>query len=93
MSAYEKIYLGWSNYEVVGAGQKASTKIGPSTTNTKQAQQLVVLLPDKAVSTFIGDPFAGSYFYHSGSGNDLDNSMTRLVTLPAGAVSLPPGPL
>jgi immune inhibitor A len=87
MSAYEKIYLGWSNYQVVGAGQKASLKIGPSTTNTKQAQQLVVLLPDKAVSTFIGDPFAGSYFYHSGSGNDLNNSMTRQVTLPAGVVS------
>ena len=88
MSAYEKIFLGWSNYQVVGAGQKASVKIGPSTTNTKQAQQLVVLLPDKAVSTFLGDPFAGSYFYHSGSGNDLNNNMTRLVSLPAGAVSL-----
>ena len=24
-------------------------------------------------------PIAGSYFYHSGSGNDLDNSMTRSV--------------
>ena len=88
MSAYEKIFLGWSNYQVVDAGQKASVKLGPSTTNTKQAQQLVVLLPDKEVSTFIGDPYAGSYFYHSGSGNDLDNSMTRQVTLPAGAVSL-----
>ena len=44
--------------------------------------------PTKRSSTFIGDPFAGSYFYHSGSGNDLDNSMTRQVTLPAGAVSL-----
>ena len=55
MSAYEKIFLGWSNYQVVGAGQKASVKLGPPTTNTKQAQQLVVLLPDKPVGTFIGD--------------------------------------
>ncbi len=47
-----------------------------------------MLLPDKAVTTDIGAPYAGSYFYHSGSGNDLDNSMTRSVTLPAGAVSL-----
>jgi immune inhibitor A len=47
-----------------------------------------VLLPDKEVSSFIGDPYAGSYFYHSGAGNDLDNSMTRDVTLPAGTVTL-----
>lgn len=87
MSAYEKIFLGWSNYQIVGYGQKASVKLGPSNYNTKQAQQLVVLLPDKQVSSFIGSPYAGGYFYHSGSGNDLDNSMTRSVTLPAGAVN------
>lgn len=87
MSAYEKIFLGWSNYQVVGYRQKASVKLGPANFNTKQAQQLVVLLPDKELSSFIGNPFAGSYFYHSGAGNDLDNSMTRSVTLPAGAVS------
>ena len=87
MSAYEKIYLGWSNYQLVGYGQQASLKLGPANYNTKQAQQLVVLLPDKKVDTQIGAPFAGSYFYHSGSGNNLDNSMTRQVTLPAGAVS------
>ncbi len=88
MSAYEKIFLGWSNYQVVNPGQKASLKLGPAYTNTKQAQALVALLPDKEVNTFIGDPYAGSNFYHSGSGNDLDNSMTRSVTLPAGTVGL-----
>jgi immune inhibitor A len=88
MSAYEKIFLGWSNYQVVGAGQMASVKLGPANANTKQAQQLVVLLPDKKVSTNIGAPFAGSYFYYSGSGNDLDNKMTRSITLPSGTVTL-----
>lgn len=88
MSAYEKIFLGWSNYQVVNYGQNGSIKMGGSTANTKQAQQLVVLLPDKKVNFTIGSPFAGSYFYHSGSGNDLDNSMTRQVALPAGSVSL-----
>lgn len=88
MSAYEKIFLGWSNYQVVDFDQPASVKLGPANYNTKQAQQLVTLLPDKQVNSFIGDPFAGSYFYHSGSGNDLDNSMTRSVTLPAGTITL-----
>jgi immune inhibitor A len=88
MSAYEKLFLGWSNYTTVDYDQRAEVKLGPAEYNTKRAQQLVVLLPDKEVSSFIGDPYAGSYFYHSGSGNDLDNSMTRDVTLPAGTINL-----
>ncbi|WP_323100973.1 immune inhibitor A domain-containing protein [Intrasporangium sp. YIM S08009] len=88
MSAYEKIFLGWSNYTVVPYGKKASIKLGPASANTKQAQQVVALLPDKAVTTDIGAPYAGSYFYHSGSGNDLDTTMTKSVTLPSGTVSL-----
>ena len=88
MSAYEKIFLGWSNYQVVNYGQSASVKLGPASANTKQAQQLVVLLPDKKVATPVGDPFAGAMQYYSGAGDNLDNSMTRQVTLPAGAVTL-----
>jgi len=88
MSAYEKIFLGWSNYQVVGPGQPASVKLGPAVSNTKQAQQLVALLPDKSVDFTIGSPYAGSYFYHSGAGNNLDNNMTRSITLPSGTVTL-----
>ena len=88
MSAYEKIYLGWSNFTVVGYGQKATVKLGPAEFNSKNAQQLVVLLPDKQIDFPVGDPYAGAYQYFSGSGNDLDNSMSRSVALPAGAVSL-----
>jgi len=88
MSAYEKIFLGWSNYELVGYGEKASLKLGPSNYNTKQAQHLFVLLPDKEVDFPVGDPYSGDYFYFSGSGNDLDNSMARDFTLPAGSPML-----
>jgi immune inhibitor A len=87
MSAYEKIFLGWSDYTVLNYNQKASVKLGPSNYTTKQAQHLVVLLPDKMVEFPVGAPYAGSYQYYSGSGNDLDHSMTRSVALPAGAVS------
>lgn len=85
MSAYEKIFLGWSNYQVVNAGDKASVKVGPAEYNTKQAQQLVVNLPDNKVETKLTDPFAGSKFYYSGSGDNLDNFMYKAVSLPANA--------
>ena len=56
--------------------------------NTKQAQGLFVILPNKEVTEVIADPYSGEYFYYSGSGNDLDNTMTRTVTLPEGNPSL-----
>ena len=86
-NAWEKFQLGWLNYEVAYAGAKSEHKLGPAEANTKQAQGLFVVLPDKAVTVHLADPYAGSNFYYSGSGDDLDNSMTRSVTLPAGAVS------
>ncbi len=88
MSSYEKIFLGWSNYETVDYGERAAVKLGPVTANTKQAQTLVSFLPDKEVVFPVGDPYAGDYQYFSGSGNDLDNTMTREVTLPSGTASL-----
>ena len=87
MSALEKIQLGWSNYALVDYRQKASIKLGPAEANTKQAQQLVVLLPDKNVDFNVGSPQAGTYFWHSGSGNNLDSSMTRSFALPAGSTA------
>jgi len=90
LSAYEKIFLGWSNLKVVdwasNPNAKTKVKLGVAEFNTKDPQHLLVLLPDKFVDFNIGDPFEGSYFYHSGAGNNLDNSMTRDVTLPAGTV-------
>lgn len=88
MGVWEKFQLGWLNYEVAYAGSKSEHKMGPAATNTKQAQALFVVLPDKEVTTEIGTPYSGSYMYYSGSGNDLDNTMTRSVTLPDGAVTL-----
>ena len=88
LGAWEKFQLGWLNYEVGFAGRKSEHKLGPAETNTKQAQGLFVVLPDKEVTAHIADPYSGSLFYYSGAGDNLDNTMTRSVTLPAGAVSL-----
>jgi immune inhibitor A len=86
MGAWEKLQLGWLNYELVAPGAKKSVKVGPSTANTKQAQAIVALLPDKVVPVNLGAPAEGSDFWYSGKGNNVDNSM--LTALPAGATSL-----
>jgi immune inhibitor A len=85
MGMWEKFQLGWLNYEVGFAGAKTEHKLGPATTNTRQAQGLFVVLPDKEVVSNLGAPFAGSSFYYSGAGDNIDNSMYRSFTLPAGA--------
>jgi len=83
LGAWEKFQLGWLNYDVGFAGSTSTHRLGPAEFNSKYAQGLFVLLPDKIVDTTIADPYEGSKFYYSGSGNDLDNTMTREVTLPA----------
>ena len=87
-NAWEKFQLGWLNYEVAFAGAKSEHKLGPAEANTKQAQGLFVVLPDLEITETLATPYSGSYFYYSGAGDDLDNSMSRDVTLPAGPVSL-----
>lgn len=81
--AWEKFQLGWLNYDVAFAGQTSAHKLGPAETNTRQAQGLFVVLPQKEVTANIGSPYAGSYFYYSGQGNNLDSLMYKSVNLPA----------
>ena len=89
MNAWDKFQLGWLDYTAVGPGSKqASVKLGPSEATTKQDQALIVVLPEKPVDFDFGAPAAGSKFYYSGSADDLDTTMTRSVTLPAGTPSL-----
>ena len=85
MGAWEKLMLGWLNYEVAFAGKKSEHKLGPAETNTKQAQALVVVLPPKTLVSELVEPFEGDYFYYSGQGDGLSNALLRDFTLPAGA--------
>jgi immune inhibitor A len=85
MGAWEKFQLGWLNYEVARAGVKSEHMLGPMETNTKQAQGVFVILPKKSVTTNIGAPYAGTYYYYSGAGDYLNNFMYKAFSLPAGA--------
>ncbi len=87
--AWEKFQLGFlRNFEVAGHDQSGTFNLGPAEFNTKKAQAMFVVLPDKLIESDIGDPYAGSWFYHSGSGNDLNNTMTKPITLGAGPINL-----
>lgn len=85
MGAWEKFQLGWLNYDVAFAGSNSAHKLGPAEANTKQAQTLFVVLPDKAVESQIATPYSGEYFYYSGADDNLDNTMSKAVTLTAGS--------
>ncbi len=75
-SAWDKLQLGWLDYEVAVAGQEKVFELGPHEYNTAKAQGLVVVLPDISKSFDYGTPYAGTKMWWSDKGNDLDNSMT-----------------
>ena len=81
MNAWDKLQLGWLNYDTAKAGIKSWHKLGVAEYNTKYRQALVVNLPDKAVTTQVVTPAQGSTQSWSGSGNDLKNTLTRSVDL------------
>jgi M6 family metalloprotease-like protein len=45
MGAWEKLQLGWLDYDVAKAGERSTHKLGPSYHATKKQQALVVVLP------------------------------------------------
>ena len=85
MGAWEKFQLGWLTYTTVRNGKEASLTLGPAEYNTKQAQAAFVVLPDKVVPLELGEPYEGAHYFYSDSGDDLDNTMTKSVTIGAGA--------
>ncbi|MFD7953730.1 immune inhibitor A domain-containing protein [Streptomyces ardesiacus] len=81
MNAWDKLQLGWLNYDTAKAGVSSWHKLGLAEYNTKHKQGLVVELPKKAVTTEIVPPAQGETQWWSGSGNDLKNTLTRSVDL------------
>ncbi|MFJ3820428.1 immune inhibitor A domain-containing protein [Streptomyces nodosus] len=80
-TAWDKLQLGWLDYRAVSNRGTSQTNIGYSEYNTKDPQALVVTLPKKTVTTELVPPANGSYQWWSGSGNGLNNTLTRDVDL------------
>lgn len=81
LGAWDKLQLGWLNYDTARAGVSSWHKLGYAEYNTKYRQAVVVSLPDKAVTTQIVTPAQGSAQWWSGSGDNLKNTLTRSVDL------------
>jgi immune inhibitor A len=81
MTAWDKMQLGWLNYDKAKAGVNSWHKLGVAEYNTKHKQALVVDLPKKAVTTEIVTPAEGKTQWWSGSGDNLKNTLTRSVDL------------
>ncbi|MDQ0991164.1 immune inhibitor A domain-containing protein [Streptomyces sp. V3I7] len=80
-NAWDKLQLGWLDYDIAQAGTASSHKLGVAEYNTANKQGLVVKLPDKAVTTSVVTPAQGATQWWSGSGDDLKNTLTRSVDL------------
>ncbi|MDH6450516.1 MULTISPECIES: immune inhibitor A domain-containing protein [unclassified Streptomyces] len=81
MNAWDKLQLGWLDYEVAKAGKRSSHKLGVAEYNTKNPQALVVQLPKKSVTTEVTTPAQGATQWWSDTGDDLENTLTRTVDL------------
>jgi len=88
LSAWDKLQLGWLDYEVVVAGQRRTLELGPHEFNTNEAQAAVVVLPQKEVVHELGAPAAGANQWYSGAGDEYEATLSRQVSLPAGTASL-----
>ena len=91
--AWDKLQLGWLNYEVADPSKLSSVRLGPAETNTKQAQAVVVPLPVDKNVFYLYDPAVGSLAYGAkafwgGKGDLIDTTMTRSVAVPAGTSAL-----
>lgn len=85
LGGWEKLALGWLDLATATLGENKTVGLGPAETATRnRSQALRVNLPNQERTTtlFAVDGADPNYFY-SGQGDDLDNSMSKAVSLPA----------
>ncbi len=88
LGVWDKLQLGWLDYETAVAGQKKTYNLGPHEYNTARPQAIAVVLPKKRVVTANPTPPEGTKQWWSGSGDNRNATLTRQVTLPAGSSTL-----
>lgn len=83
MGPWEKLVLGWLDGDLATTSLGVDKKfvLGPAEGHTRGAFQAIrVNLPNYSKTTTVFAPEGSDpYYYYSGQGDDLDNSMTRAV--------------
>ncbi|WP_243074297.1 immune inhibitor A domain-containing protein [Microbacterium sp. SS28] len=81
MGPWEKLQLGWLDYDVVDPGESGSFTLSPAALQVSdQSQALVVDVPDEAVTTDYATP-AGGHAWWTSSADDLNTTLTRTLNL------------
>jgi immune inhibitor A len=89
LGVWDKLQLGWLDYETVVAGQDRTVDLGPHEYNSAKAQGVAVVLPDKQVATQLPTPPEGTKQWYSGAGDDYQATMSRTdVAVPDGTTTL-----
>lgn len=79
---WEKLFLGWASVDVVPHGQDTRIWLGQADLEAVRRPQVVaVSLPDKDVETRYNVPHSGRFQWWSGSGDSLDNTLSRDIDL------------
>lgn len=89
LGVWDKLQLGWLDYETVVAGQDRTIDLGPHEYNSAKAQGVAVVLPDKLISATLPTPPEGSRQWYSGAGDGYESSMSRAdLAVPAGTTTM-----
>ncbi|MEU9378237.1 immune inhibitor A domain-containing protein [Streptomyces sp. NPDC048255] len=88
LDPWSKLQLGWLEYTEADAGRRTRAVLGVSGYNTEDPQALLVHLPPSVTRTELTDPYEGASQWWSGTGDFMDNTLTRTVELPPGSARL-----
>ncbi len=89
MGPWEKLQLGWLDYQVVDYGKKTSLTLGPADRVVKDKkapegklpQALIVPLPERTLTTVRNAPHSGKAEWWSGFGDNLNNTLGKTIDL------------
>jgi immune inhibitor A len=88
MGPWEKLFLGWLNYQVVGNGSTKTVSLGSAAlAGGSRPQAVVVPLPTQTLTTNYNTPHSGSFEWWGGSADGINNTLTRDVDLTGATTS------
>ena len=86
MGPWEKLQLGWLDYELAKADTASEHELGPAYHATKDAQAVITALPPYMAMDSIGTAAEGSDYFYSGRGDNRVATVTSpTFTVPSGA--------